>query len=375
MENKTIPILNGNGFVKLIDVMGTDQTIVDSVMSFWQNDRVPNRTLIDFMFKQNHWAPFEMCELKFHVKLSNYTMIKLLRHRTASINMESLRYGNLTEDFFNDISFYEHLDRKTNSAISKVPTMTDACIAGISYINELVRSELPINEGNKIAELLTIITEALRRGLTSLPNIKYFEKEPMTLAPQWLLNNAEMIQNKVIVFIDGNYPALTYPKDRCRRDINCIVHALAADLTNGGNLYTIDVAKHYYSSDDDAIKDTQVTYFESIWKINLRNFLQTMNLRLSPEINETFLTTTIPQNDIYECSLAMYSLVKEKFPLACSAFEKHQLNALHFNSVEAKVLSQSLFWNNAMGDLARQHGLNEKEIADFKKKIAALANL
>jgi len=94
-----------------------------------------------------------------------------------------------------------------------------------------------------------------------------------------------------------------------------------------------------------------------------------MHLRLRSDINDKFLTTTIAQDDIYECSQAMYSQVKEHFPLACAAFEKHTLNAVHLNSVEAKVLSHYVTWNATMADQARELGLNEKEIEDFRKKL------
>jgi thymidylate synthase ThyX len=110
-------------------------------------------------------------------------------------------------------------------------------------------------------------------------------------------------------------------------------------------------------------------YVEAFWKLNLRNFLYTMYLRLSPEINDPFLTAAHPQREIHEYAQAMYTLVKAAFPLSCAAFEKHELNAVNLNSIEAKILSETVTWTPEMESLATQYGLNQKEILDFKSKI------
>jgi thymidylate synthase ThyX len=110
-------------------------------------------------------------------------------------------------------------------------------------------------------------------------------------------------------------------------------------------------------------------YVEAFWKLNLRNFLYTMYLRLSPEINDPFLTMAHPQREIHEYAQAMYDLVKVAFPLSCAAFEKHELNAVNLNAIEAKILSETVTWTPEMESLAIQYGLNQKEILDFKSKI------
>jgi hypothetical protein len=57
------------------------------------------------------------------------------------------------------------------------------------------------------------------------------------------------------------------------------------------------------------------------------------------------------------------------FPLSCAAFEKHELNAVNLNAIEAKILSETVTWTPEMESLAIQYGLNQKEILDFKSKI------
>lgn len=234
-----IVVSNGNGFVDLVDVMGNDQAVIDAVMGFWGNDEVYPQKLIDFMFRQKHFSPFEMCELKFKVKMTFATMAKLLRHRTATTNIASFRYANLTNEFF-----------------------------------------------------------------------------------------------------DNPQPASDH----------------SFDVFDNQAPFDIETK-------------LEPVYVEAFWKLNLRNFLYTMYLRLSPEINDPFLTAAHPQREIHEYAQAMYTLVKAAFPMSCAAFEKHELNAVNLNAIEVKILSETIVWTPEIENLAAQYGLSQKEILDFKSKI------
>jgi thymidylate synthase (FAD) len=59
-----------------------------------------DRNLIRYLMRHEHTTPFEMCEVKFHIKLPIFVMRQLVRHRTASMNEYSARYSVLTDEFY-----------------------------------------------------------------------------------------------------------------------------------------------------------------------------------------------------------------------------------------------------------------------------------
>ena len=92
-----------HGFVRLVEVMGTDDAIVQAArVSYGEGTKsVSNdRALIRYLIRHRHTSPIEMCEVKFHIKLPIFVMRQLVRHRTASINEYSGRYSIMSDDFY-----------------------------------------------------------------------------------------------------------------------------------------------------------------------------------------------------------------------------------------------------------------------------------
>ena len=97
-----IPVLD-HGFVRAIDYMGDDAAIVQAArVSYGRGTRrVQEDTgLIRYLMRHRHTTPFEMCEIKFHVKLPIFVARQWIRHRTASINEYSARYSILDKEFY-----------------------------------------------------------------------------------------------------------------------------------------------------------------------------------------------------------------------------------------------------------------------------------
>lgn len=95
------PVLD-HGFVRVIDYMGDDKAIENAArISYGAGTRKKTETqgLINYLMKHNHTSPFEMCEIKLHVKLPIFVARQWVRHRTASINEYSSRYSVLQEEF------------------------------------------------------------------------------------------------------------------------------------------------------------------------------------------------------------------------------------------------------------------------------------
>lgn len=99
---EAFPILN-HGFVRVIDYMGDDAAIVQAARvsygSGTKNVR-DDRALIRYLLKNGHTTPFEMAELKLHVKLPIFVARQWIRHRTASVNEYSARYSVLDNEYY-----------------------------------------------------------------------------------------------------------------------------------------------------------------------------------------------------------------------------------------------------------------------------------
>ena len=99
---KQVPILD-IGFVRVIDYIGSDESIVQSArVSYGQGTKKlrQDQGLINYLMRHRHTTPFEMCEIKFHIKLPIFIARQWIRHRTANVNEYSARYSVLGKEFY-----------------------------------------------------------------------------------------------------------------------------------------------------------------------------------------------------------------------------------------------------------------------------------
>ena len=92
-----------HGFVRVIDYMGSDKSIVQAArVSYGEGTKTINQdeSLIRYLMKHKHTSPFEMCEIKFHIKLPIFIARQWIRHRTANVNEVSARYSILPNEFY-----------------------------------------------------------------------------------------------------------------------------------------------------------------------------------------------------------------------------------------------------------------------------------
>ena len=97
-----IPILD-HGFIRVIDYMGDDTSIVQSArVSYGKGTKKVSTDsgLIKYLMRHWHSTPFEMCEIKYHVKLPIFIARQWIRHRTANVNEYSARYSILDKEFY-----------------------------------------------------------------------------------------------------------------------------------------------------------------------------------------------------------------------------------------------------------------------------------
>ncbi len=104
-----LPVLD-HGFIRVVDYMGDDAAVVQAArVSYGRGTRKTSEDegLIRYLMRHWHSTPFEMCEIKYHVKLPIFVARQWIRHRTANVNEYSARYSIMDKEFY--IPAPEHL--------------------------------------------------------------------------------------------------------------------------------------------------------------------------------------------------------------------------------------------------------------------------
>lgn len=153
MLYKPIKVLD-HGFVRVIDYMGDDSSIVQAArVSYGRGTKksLQDKGLINYLMRHRHTTPFEMCDIKFHIKLPIFIARQWIRHRTASVNEYSARYSILDNEFY--------LPEKVN-------------LSPQSQINKQGRSsdELPEAEADRVLDILKSDAEHCYKNYVDMMN-------------------------------------------------------------------------------------------------------------------------------------------------------------------------------------------------------------
>ncbi len=100
--DEPFPVLD-RGFVRVVDYMGSDNAIVQAArVSYGKGARrrSADAALIRYLLRHRHTTPFEMCEIKLHIKLPIFVARQWIRHRTANVNEYSARYSRMDRDYY-----------------------------------------------------------------------------------------------------------------------------------------------------------------------------------------------------------------------------------------------------------------------------------
>jgi thymidylate synthase (FAD) len=179
-----IPVLD-HGFLRVIDYMGDDAAVVQAArVSYGRGTRkvTEDRGLIMYLMRHWHTTPFEMAEIKFHVKLPIFVARQWIRHRTASINEYSARYSILDKEFY-------------------IPD--EAHLAAQSTVNRQGRGE--VLTGDEAARVLDML-----RGDAEKAHADY----------AWMLNENPDSQNPDLTVADPNRSGLARELARMNLTLN-----------------------------------------------------------------------------------------------------------------------------------------------------------
>lgn len=305
-----------HGFVRVVDIMGSDAAIVQAArVSYGKGTKKTNedRGLIRYLMKHRHSTPFEMCEIKFHVKLPIFVARQWVRHRTANINEYSARYSILDKEFYVPDSAYiasaVH-DARATTKLEKSKEVGQNDLFGIvqdrtveliataaqSKINKQGRDET-LDQEEALEHLETI---------TKLSNRAY-------KAYEQLLN--QTADGKILV------------GDR---------EGLARELAR------MVLPTNYYT--------------QWYWKTDLHNLFNFISLRADPHA----------QFEIQEYANAISRIVKEWVPIAHEAFVDYRQGAKSFSRIELELIQRLIKGENVTQTGSR---LSVREWREFAKTV------
>jgi len=275
-----------HGFVRVVDYMGDDAAIVQAArVSYGRGTRQvsEDRGLIGYLMRHRHSTPFEMCEIKLHVKLPIFVARQWIRHRTANVNEYSARYSVLDREFY--IPDREYLaGRKAEARIERNLERGQADMFGAP--GDVRPRHLAAQARRNRQGREDVLPEAEAREV--LEWIKEESARQYTIYTKLLNEDA---QGRVI------------DPDR---------HGLARELARmvlPANIYT-----QWY------------------WKIDLHNLLHFLSLRADPHA----------QYEIRAYAETILDVVRRWVPIAHEAFVQHRLNAVTLSAAAFAVLKRRL---------------------------------
>ena len=313
---KEFPVLD-HGFVRVIDYMGSDESIVQAARisygkgtTTWSRDR----GLIRYLMRHKHTTPFEMCEIKFHVKLPIFVARQWIRHRTANVNEYSARYSVLDKEFYvPDREYLQGYLAKEELSKSRQRSRAQG------------QKEFDLSEG--LAGVSGLEATATQSDTNRQGRGQAVEDDEATSALQWI--------SKICSSTYREYTKLLNEREK------------------GGVMdpHRVGIARELART----VLPTAF-YTQWYWKTDLHNLLHFLRLRGDSHA----------QYEIRAYAETISDLVRVWVPLVWEAFSDYQRNGAYFSAQEVALLRVIV----SGGSVAEQDsGLSKREWREFVEKL------
>ncbi|MFQ5984773.1 MAG: FAD-dependent thymidylate synthase [Alphaproteobacteria bacterium] len=309
-----IPVLD-HGFIRVVDYLGDDSAIVQAArVSYGKGTKkISNdRGLIRYLMRHRHTTPFEMCEIKLHVKLPIFVARQWIRHRTANVNEYSARYSILDREFY--VPDRAYLDtRRVEQQLEKRLTQGQPDLFGTRTTapkREELAAQSRTNRQGREGELSDAEADQVLRDIQSESNRAY------TFYTK-LLNETDSGQ-----VIDPD-------RDGLARELARMVLPI--------NYYT-----QWY------------------WKIDLFNLLHFLSLRADPHA----------QYEIRAYAEVLCDIAEKWVPLTWEAFRDYEMTGAHVSGPGLKALRElldetTLSDEEKLAELRKRTGMSPREFREF----------
>ena len=305
--HEPIPVLD-HGFIRVIDYMGDDAAVVQAArVSYGRGTKKvsEDRGLIQYLLRHRHTTPFEMCEIKYHVKLPIFVARQWIRHRTASVNEYSARYSILDKEFY-----LPDLDYRQSRLLERQ------------------------------------IEESLRHGQ---PDLFPVEPRPRDLAAQSRTNRQG--RDDVLPSEEANQ-VLQSIKDESERDYKFYTKLLNEDAA--GNV--IDEKRHGLARELARMVLPANIYTQWYWKTNLHNLLHFLSLRADPHA----------QYEIRAYAEAMMDTLERWVPLTAEAFRQYRIGGAHLSANALAVVKRLIAHENVTQE---ESGMSKREWTELMETL------
>lgn len=320
------------GYVGLVDFMGDDQAIDDAArVSYGAGTRKVSelRSLIRYLLRHQHTTPFEMVEVKFHIKLPIFVARQWIRHRTANVNEYSARYSEMSDEFY----------------------MPEP---------DVIAPQSGANKQGRAGELSDNDKTAARQAMSEVYQVAYE-------AYEYLMGKQTMPPTSVQKFrlqLEG----VIWERARNTREEYARTgegHPLTDDEISAAidNIEWKVFSEKFegVSRELSRIVMPVGAYTQMYWKIDLHNLMHFLALRMDSHA----------QYEIRQYAQAMYDMVLPLVPEAMEAFRDYRLEGVRLSRQELQAIRSSLkapeWWS--WEDLAMASGLKGRELSEFKEKL------
>jgi len=276
-----LPVLD-HGFVRVVDYMGSDSAVVQAArVSYGAGTKKTSEDagLINYLMRHYHSTPFEMCEIKLHVKLPIFVARQWIRHRTANVNEYSARYSIMDKEFY--VPDRDMMSLQTKKKKAATSSQVDMFVMK-ALISDLAAQSSTNKQGREDSALEE--TEALEA-------IK-------------LINSTSSNAYKAYVKL-LNEDAAGSVVDENRKGI-------ARELAR------MVLPVNYYT--------------QWYWKIDLHNLLHFLRLRADPHA----------QAEIRAYADVICDVVKRWVPLTYEAFTQHRMGGMHLSEKALQAVKRML---------------------------------
>jgi thymidylate synthase (FAD) len=282
---EAIPVLD-HGFVRVVDYMGDDAAIVQAArVSYGRGTRrvSEDKGLINYLMRHYHTTPFEMCEIKYHVKLPIFVARQWIRHRTANVNEYSARYSILDKEFY---------------------------IPDVEYLQTQRREER--------------IQQAAEQGQSDL----FPEPEPSMPRELAAQSQSNRQGREEALSVDEANKVLAWLKRESDRDYSIYMRLLNEDADGK----PVDPDRHGLARELARIVLSTNIYTQWYWKIDLQNLFHFLSLRADPHA----------QYEIRAYAEAMLDTVRRWVPMAYAAFLEYRMNGASISATGLQVIRRLL---------------------------------